>query len=312
MVTILGDRSMMRGLEITFDSVSKSYGTHVAVRDVTATIRPGAITGFLGPNGAGKSTTMRILLGIDKPSSGSALVGGRPMSALDAPGRTVGAMLNASAVHPRRTARDHLAWVAAANGLPRSSISPALERVGLADSGHVRASRLSLGMRQRLGLAAALLGDPSVLVLDEPLNGLDPEGIVWLRDALRAFAADGGNVLLSSHLMNEMQATADRVIVLHRGVLVADMAASDFSARTTGAIRAASPDVHRLRERLERAGGTTRAVRDRPDAIDITELDTHTVGVQALEAGVPLTELWTHEGTLESAFLELTATGESR
>ncbi|SDG65692.1 ABC-2 type transport system ATP-binding protein [Lentzea fradiae] len=198
----------------------KRHGTKVVVRDVSFTARAGRVTGFLGPNGAGKSSTLRILLGLDSADAGTALIGGKPYRALRNPLRTVGSLLEGSGAHRSRTARGHLSWVAASNGIPRSRVPEVLDLVGLGDVGRKRVGGFSLGMNQRLGLAAALLGDPEVLVLDEPVNGLDPHGIRWLREFLRARAATGRTVLLSSHLMSELASTADDLVVIHHGEIV--------------------------------------------------------------------------------------------
>lgn len=206
---------------LTFDDVVKRRGSRDVLAGVTFRAEPGRVTAFLGPNGAGKSSTLRILLGLDRPTSGAALVDGRPYAALRRPLRVVGSVLDGSGAHRSRPARQHLAWVARSNGIPRRRVGEVLEQVGLADAARVRAGRLSLGMGQRLGLAAALLGAPSALVLDEPVNGLDPEGIRWIRGLLRSFADDGGTVLLSSHLMGEVASLADDLVVIAGGRVVA-------------------------------------------------------------------------------------------
>lgn len=206
---------------ITVTNLTKRYGTRVAVDDLSFTVPAGAVTGFLGPNGAGKSTTMRLLLGLDRPTSGTATIGGRPYAALDAPLRHVGAVLDARALHPSRTARDHLRWVAATHGIGAQRVRQVLDLVGLGDAGGRRVGRFSLGMRQRLALACALVGDPRALVLDEPMNGLDAEGVRWVRDLLRRLAAEGRAVLVSSHLMSEMAQLADQLVIIGRGRLLA-------------------------------------------------------------------------------------------
>ena len=214
-------------------NLSKRYGATVAVDRLSFDVRPGAVTGFLGPNGAGKSTTMRLLLGLDLPDAGQALIGGRRYRELPWPLREVGALLEAKAFHPGRSARAHLAALAAANGIPRSRVEEALGMVGLDGVAGRRAGSLSLGMAQRLGIAAALVGDPGVLVLDEPVNGLDPEGIRWVRTLLRSLAAEGRVVLVSSHLIGEMALTAERLVVIARGRLLAQTSAAELSARST-------------------------------------------------------------------------------
>jgi ABC-2 type transport system ATP-binding protein len=214
-------------------NLSKRYGATVAVDRLSFDVRPGAVTGFLGPNGAGKSTTMRLLLGLDPPDAGQALIGGRRYRELPWPLREVGALLEAKAFHPGRSARAHLAALAAANGIPRSRVEEALGMVGLDGVAGRRAGSLSLGMAQRLGIAAALVGDPGVLVLDEPVNGLDPEGIRWVRALLRSLAAEGRVVLVSSHLIGEMALTAERLVVIARGRLLAQTSVAELSARST-------------------------------------------------------------------------------
>ncbi len=208
----------------------KRHGPKVAVRDVGFTARAGRVTGFLGPNGAGKSSTLRILLGLDSADSGTALIGGKPYRALRNPLRTVGSLLEGSGAHPSRTARGHLSWVAASNGIPRTRVPEVLDLVGLGDAARKRVGGFSLGMNQRLGLATALLGDPEVLVLDEPVNGLDPHGIRWLRELLRSYAADGRTVLLSSHLMTELASTADDLVVINNGSIVHSGSTAEVTA----------------------------------------------------------------------------------
>jgi len=220
---------------IETDDLSKRFGRTLAVDALTLRVSPGRVTGLLGPNGAGKSSLIRLILGLDTPTSGAALIGGRPYRTLRAPLRTVGALLDASAVHPGRHAAAHLRWLAVSNGLPPDRIDTVLDLTGLADVAGRRVGRFSLGMRQRLGIAAALLGDPPVLVLDEPVNGLDPEGVHWLRALLRSLAAEGRTVLVSSHLLAETSLTADHVLVLGRGRLVADVPVADLVGDVTTA-----------------------------------------------------------------------------
>ncbi len=215
--------------------LSKRYGSTLAVDDLSFTVSPGRVTGFVGPNGAGKSTTMRMILGLDAPDSGTALVNGRPYASLDVPLREVGALLDARAFHPARPAREHLRWLAASNGIPRGRVDAVLELVGLTKAARRKAGGFSLGMAQRLGIAAALLGDPPVLLLDEPVNGLDPEGIRWIRGFLRSLAAEGRAVLVSSHLMSELEGTADQLIVIGRGRLIADTTVRDLLDTAAGA-----------------------------------------------------------------------------
>jgi ABC-2 type transport system ATP-binding protein len=220
-------------LAIEADGLIKRFGATTAVDRLSFRVEPGRVTGFLGPNGAGKTTTLRMILGLDTPNAGQALVGGRPYRDLRWPMRMIGALLDAGAVHPARRARDHLAWLAASNQLPAARVGEVLELTGLAGVAANRVQSFSLGMRQRLGIAAALLGDPGVLLLDEPVNGLDPEGVLWIRTLMRSLAAEGRTVLLSSHLMSEMALTADHLIVIGRGGLLADTDISEF-VRTTG------------------------------------------------------------------------------
>ena len=215
---------------IEIRNLTKTYGDKMAVDDLSVTIRPGVVTGFLGPNGAGKSTTMRIILGLDHPTGGEALVNGRPYAQHQAPLREVGALLEAKAFHPGRSARSHLAALAASNAIPRDRVDEVLDMVGLASAAGRRAGKFSLGMGQRLGVAAALLGDPAVLLLDEPVNGLDPEGVRWIRNLLKSLAAQGRTVFVSSHLISEMALTAERLVVIGRGRLLADTTVAELSA----------------------------------------------------------------------------------
>lgn len=285
--------------------LSKSYGSVRAVDDVTFTVRPGIVTGFLGPNGAGKSTTMRLILGLDHPSSGTVTVNGKPYREHPAPLGEVGALLEARAVHTGRTAYHHLLALAQTCGLPRSRVDEVIDAVGLAKAARKRAGGFSLGMGQRLGIATALLGNPRTLILDEPVNGLDPEGIRWIRELLRSLAAEGRTVFVSSHLMSEMALTADHLIVIGRGRLIADTSVSEFVAsasrnrvrvRTTDPVALAAvvraPDVH-----VRDVGG---------GALEIEGLTTDQVGVAAGSARITLLELTAQEASLEEAFMELT------
>nr|WP_256336087.1 ATP-binding cassette domain-containing protein [Microbacterium sp. cf332] len=265
------------------------------------------MTGFLGPNGAGKSTTLRMFLGLDKPTSGAATVNGRRMHELDHPMRVIGAMLDARAVHPRRTAVDHLASVARAGGVPRGRIGEVLELVGLAEAGNRPAGDFSLGMKQRLGIATALIGDPGIVIFDEPLNGLDPEGIRWARSLMRELAAEGRSVLFSSHLMGEMQLTADRLVVINRGRLLADQALDDFIASHTNEhVRVRTPDVAVLRDALMRAGFLVRADADRTDVLIVAGVTTESVGRIAAASDAEVFELTLVRDSLEDAFLAMT------
>src|ERR1700738_512641 len=219
---------------IVAEGMTKRYGTTVAVDDLSFTVESGLVTGFLGPNGAGKSTTMRMIVGLDAPTSGGVSVNGRPYGELRFPLREVGALLEAKAIHPGRSARNHLRWLAASNSIDRRRVDEVLEMVGLAGVGRKRSGGFSLGMGQRLGMAAALLGDPEVLILDEPVNGLDPEGILWIRNLLKTLAAEGRTVLLSSHLMSEMALTAEHLIVIGRGRMIADTSVDEFVRGAAG------------------------------------------------------------------------------
>ncbi|WP_241004440.1 ABC transporter ATP-binding protein [Conexibacter sp. SYSU D00693] len=282
----------------------KRFGDTPAVDRLSFTVVPGAVTGFLGPNGAGKSTTMRMVLGLDAPTSGVALVDGRPYRELPAPQRAVGALLDARAVNPRRRARDHLRWLCDAGDLPRSRADETLELVGLTAAAGRRAGDFSLGMLQRLGVAAALLGDPRTLVLDEPINGLDAEGIRFVRGLLRRLADDGRAVLVSSHVLREMEQTADRVLVIGRGRLIADATVEEVTRRAAGTfVRVVSPDAARLRAAVQRAGGSAAAV---DGTLEVTGLDAPAIGDLAAELGLRLHELAPQRASLEEAFLELT------
>ncbi|AGP59765.1 ABC transporter ATP-binding protein [Streptomyces rapamycinicus] len=284
--------------------LTKRYGRVVAVDDLSFAVRPGEVTGFLGPNGAGKSTTLRMILGLDAASSGTATVGGRPYSAQPAPLRAVGALLDAGAVLPGRTARHHLLALAACNGIPGGRVAEVLAEVGLESVARRRAGTFSLGMRQRLGIAAALLGDPPVLVFDEPLNGLDPEGIVWIRGLMRRMAAEGRAVLMSSHLMSEMELTADHLIVIGRGRLIADTAMAAFiDAHSTREVLVRGPRPESLRRMLAPAA-EVRA--DGADGLVVTGLDAAGIGALAAAGGVELHELTPRQPSLERAFMDLT------
>ncbi|MFI6722837.1 ABC transporter ATP-binding protein [Streptomyces atratus] len=302
----------------------KQFGQTVAVDDLSFTVHPGQVTGFVGPNGAGKSTTMRMLLGLDTPDAGSALIGGRPYASLRRPLTEVGALLDAAAVHPSRRGRDHLLWLAHTHGLPGRRVDQVLEQVGLATAARRRAGTYSLGMRQRLGIAAALLGDPPVLLLDEPVNGLDPEGIRWIRGFLRALAREGRAVLVSSHLMSELQDSADHLVVIGRGRLIADTSVAELLAAASGdrvALRtSARTDAMSL---LAREGGTVAA--NGPDSLSVTGLPAERITALLGAAGVPFSEVGSDRATLEEAYMELTrdaaefrateefpATGDSR
>ncbi|MEU3963173.1 ATP-binding cassette domain-containing protein [Streptomyces buecherae] len=284
--------------------LTKRYGEVLAVDDLTFGVRAGEVTGFLGPNGAGKSTTLRMILGLDAASSGTATVQGRPYRAQPAPLKAVGALLDPGAVLPSRTAFHHLLALAAGNGLPRSRVGQVLAEVGLEKVARRRAGTFSLGMRQRLGIAAALLGDPPVLVFDEPLNGLDPEGIVWIRSLMRGMAAEGRVVLMSSHLMSEMELTADHLIVVGRGKLIADTTMKDFiEAHSEREVLVRTPRAETLRPLLAGAAGVRV---EGNDTLVVTGLEAAAIGALAAAVGVELHELTPRQVSLEKAFMDLT------
>ncbi len=283
--------------------LSKRYGKTQAVKDLGFRVEPGTITGFLGPNGAGKSTTLRAILGLVHQDEGTATVLGVPYRQLDRPLHRVGAVLEASEVHPGRSGRNHLRVLAAAAGLPRSRVEEVLALVELSAAAKRRVKGYSLGMRQRLGLASALLGDPEVLVLDEPANGLDPAGIRWQRDLLRSLAAEGRTILVSSHVLSEVAQTVDRVVIVHRGSLIQQATIGEVLAGAQGATRVRSPDAGRLGELLAAAGATVTEVAAGTLAAD---LPPERVGELAAANGVVLHELTVERATLEEVFLELT------
>ncbi len=289
---------------ITIESLSKSYGRFTAVDDVSFTARAGRVTGFLGPNGAGKSTTMRVMVGLTTPDRGEVRVLGRRYADLPDPGREVGVLLDASAQHAGRTGREILTIAAVTMGLPRTRVDEMLERVSLTpDEANRRVRNYSLGMRQRLGIATALLGDPEVLILDEPANGLDPAGIRWMRDLLRGFADEGGTVLLSSHLLHEIEVVADDIVVIGNGRIVAHGTKEELLASAGTLVRA--HDGAKLAAALESAGIPARAA---SDGAVLAEADLTRVGQAAFAAGIPVTELRTADGAgLEEMFLALTA-----
>ncbi|MFB6638772.1 ABC transporter ATP-binding protein [Streptomyces chartreusis] len=291
---------------IEIQALTKEYGTRRAVDDLTCTVLPGRVTGFLGPNGAGKSTTMRLVLGLDRPTSGTATVGGRAYATLNEPLRQVGALLDAQAAHGSRTGRDHLRVLAASNRIPDRRVDEVLQETGLSSVARRRVKTYSLGMRQRLGIAGALLGDPEVVMLDEPSNGLDPEGIIWIRGLLRRLAEEGRTVLVSSHLMNETASFADHLVVLGRGRLLADTPMREFiHARVEPRVRVRTPDATALRTALARHGHD--AVQHEDGHWTVRHARVDDIGRLASEAGVPLLELAAEEGTLEQAYLDLTA-----
>ncbi|MEU5650103.1 ATP-binding cassette domain-containing protein [Streptomyces pseudogriseolus] len=284
--------------------LTKRYGDVLAVDDLTFAVRPGEVTGFLGPNGSGKSTTLRMVLGLDAPTAGTATVGGRPYAAQPAPLTVVGALLDPGAVLPSRSAFHHLLALAAGNGLPRRRVDEVLADVGMEKAARRKAGTFSLGMRQRLGIAAALLGDPPAVVFDEPLNGLDPEGIVWIRQLMRSMAAEGRAVLMSSHLMSEMELTADHLIVVGRGKLIADMSMKAFiDMNSEREVLVRSPQAETLRGLL----ATAVDVRTEDDgALVVTGLEAAEIGALAAAGGVELHELSPRQAPLEQAFMDLT------
>ena len=284
--------------------LTKAFGPRLAVDDLSFQVRAGRVTGFLGPNGAGKTTTLRMLLGLAAPSSGTATLWGTPYVELPNPARRVGAMLDSSSFHPRRSARDHLRWVAAAAEIPKSRIDAILAEVDLTVAAHRSVGEYSVGMRRRLGLAAALLGDPELLVLDEPANGLDPAGIRWLREWLRSFARRGGTVFVSSHQLGEVAQMADEVVVLQGGRLVTHTDVEGLTAAHAGAVRVRSAEPERLAELLTAAGADVRA--GEADGLQVRGLRAEEVGAVAAEGRVVLHELVTETHSLEDIFLELT------
>jgi ABC-2 type transport system ATP-binding protein len=285
--------------------LTKRYGHKTAVDDLTFTVRPGVVTGFLGPNGAGKSTTMRMIVGLDAPTSGTVRVNGKPYAQHAAPLHEVGALLEARSVHTGRSAYNHLLALAQTGGIPRGRVDEVIDLVGLHEVAKKRAGSFSLGMGQRLGIASALLGDPQTLVLDEPVNGLDPDGIRWVRNLLKALAAEGRTVFVSSHLMSEMAQTADHLIVVGRGRLIADTSVQDFIARSSGnRVRVRTTDPGALTSALQRQDVTVRPVDG--GALEVTGLTTDEVGLAAGAAGITLLELSPRQTSLEEAFMALT------
>lgn len=293
----------MPGKPIEVIRLTKRYGSTVAVDDLTFTVRPGIVTGFLGPNGAGKSTTMRMILGLDRPTSGTVRIGGQAFDELAEPLRTVGALLDAGWVHPRRSARAHLRIVAALGGLPASRVDDVLELVGLTGVAGKRAGTFSLGMRQRLGIAGALLGDPDVLLLDEPVNGLDPEGITWIREFLQRLAAGGRTVLVSSHLIAEMALTAAEVVVVGRGRLIAHASTAELIGRVPAQVTVRCSNPAGLAAALAATG-----LQPAPDGpgLRVHATTTDQVGQIAADHGIVVFELSAQQASLEAAFLDLT------
>lgn len=289
--------------------LTKRYGTTVAVDDLSFTVQPGQVTGFLGPNGAGKSTTMRMILGLDTPTAGTATINGLRYHELAHPLREVGALLDAKWVHPNRSARAHLQWLAASNGIPKTRVDDVLALVGLTEVAGKKAGGFSLGMSQRLGLAGALLGDPPVLLFDEPVNGLDPEGILWIRRFMQRLAAEGRTVLVSSHLLSEMSQTAEHLVVIGRGRLISDSTVGEFIARSSeSSVRVRSPQLDLLRSLLTARGLTVRDEEPTDDgqALVVVGSRSDDIGTLAAENSITLHELAPQRGSLEEAFMKLT------
>jgi len=290
---------------VEVNGLRKRFGSALALDGMSFVVQPGQVTGFVGPNGAGKSTTMRVILGLDAPDQGSALIGGQPYPKLRHPLSHIGAMLDAAALQPGRTARNHLLWLAYSQGLGGSRVDGVIELVGLTSAARRKAGGFSLGMRQRLGIAAAMLGDPPVLMFDEPFNGMDPEGIVWMRGYLRSLAAEGRAVLVSSHLMSELEDSADHLVVVGRGKVIADTSVAEL-------IAAASGDRVTLRTSarseamtvLAHAGATVAATGR--DTLAVSGLGSEQVVARLTEAGIGFSEISAHRATLEEAYMELT------
>ena len=293
------------GSMIELTGLTKTFGRTRAVDDLTCSVEPGVVTGFLGPNGAGKTTTMRLILGLDHPTAGTATIGGKTYRDLRDPLRTVGALLDARQAHPNRSARNHLRWIAASNRIPISRVDEVLDMVGLSAVADKKAGTLSLGMSQRLGIAAALLGDPPVLLFDEPVNGLDPEGIRWVRTLMRTLAGQGRTVFVSSHLLAEMANTADRLVVIGKGKLITSTTVAEFVGRSgADTVRVRSPELDTLRRVLTYAGLTAEA--DHGAALVVRGAAIEVIGELAARNAITLHELSEQRGSLEEAYLELT------
>ena len=290
---------------IEVSGLRKRFGPTTALDGMTFTVEPGRVTGFVGPNGAGKSTTMRVVLGLDAADEGSALIGGRPYPALRRPRCHVGSLLDAAALAPSRSGRNHLLWLAHSQGLGAARVDEVIERSGLRSAARRKAGGYSLGMRQRLGIAAALLGDPPVLMLDEPFNGMDPEGIVWMRGLLRSLAAQGRAVLVSSHLMSELEDTADHLVVVGRGTVIADTGVADLIAAASGdRVTVRTTARTQAMTVLGHAGATVAATG--PDTLTVSGLTAARVVSLLSEGGVPFSEVSAHRASLEEAYMELT------
>ncbi len=293
------------GPMLKIDNLSKRYGATLAVNDLDIEVAPGVVTGFLGPNGSGKSTTMRVIMGLDRPSSGRATVNGQTYDQLKAPLREVGALLDAKALDPNRSARNHLRALAVANRIPTARVDEVLEFVGVASVAHKKVGGFSLGMSQRLGIAGALLGDPGTLLFDEPVNGLDPEGIRWIRDFFRTLANEGRTVFVSSHLMSEMAVSADQIIVIGRGKFITSGSVNDLTASAVGTVLVRCADPSRLVAALHDAHATVDVLDDH--GLHVVGLDAPAVGEIAFAAGVAVHELTPQRASLEDVFMSLTA-----
>ncbi|GAB3232919.1 ABC transporter ATP-binding protein [Glycomyces halotolerans] len=291
---------------IEIEHLTKRYGKKTAVDDLTFTVKPGIVTGFLGPNGAGKSTTMRTIVGLDAPTAGTVRVGGKEYARFRAPMTEVGVLLEAKSVHAGRSAYKHLLALAHTHSIPKRRVMEVIDLVGLSDVAGKRAGGFSLGMGQRLGIAVALLGDPAVLILDEPVNGLDPDGVRWIRELLKSLAAEGRTVFLSSHLMSELSQTAEHLVVVGQGRLLADTTVEEFvNGRGEGSVKVVSPDAAALAERLQGPGVSVTS--PKANMLEIKGADAAAVGATAAAHGLVLHELRTERASLEEAFMELTA-----
>ncbi|MFD0586346.1 ABC transporter ATP-binding protein [Dactylosporangium darangshiense] len=295
----------MPNMTIEVRQLTKRYGSTLAVDELSFVVEAGKVTGFVGPNGAGKSTTMRMMLALDTPDEGAVLIGGRPYRTLREPARTVGALLDAEAVHPGRRACDHLLWMAQYNGLPRRRVAEVLELVGLTSVARKRVGGFSLGMRQRLGIAGALIGDPPLLILDEPVNGLDPEGIQWIRGFLRDLAAEGRTVLVSSHLMSELQDTADHLLIVGRGRLLADTSVKELLDQTSGnQVNVRTSARTKAVDLLSNAGATVAVTG--PESLTVEGIDVERVVAVLTGGDVPFSEIGRHRASLEDVYMKMT------
>jgi ABC-2 type transport system ATP-binding protein len=290
---------------LQIDHLTKRYGSTLAIDDLSFDVKPGVVTGFLGPNGSGKSTTMRIILGLDHPSKGRAIVNGKNYGELKEPLREVGALLDAKAVHPGRTARNHLRALAASNKIKKARVDEVLDFVGITSVANKRVGDYSLGMSQRLGIAGALLGDPGILLFDEPVNGLDPEGIRWIRDFFRSLANEGRTVFVSSHLMSEMAVSADQIIVIGRGRFITQGSIDDLTATVNGTVYVRASDIKKLSAVISSQHGTVHEENDQ--ALTVGDLTSDQIGQIAFNAGITVLELTPQRASLEDVFMDLTA-----